>query len=113
MSDWNTTRDDPWWKACLTSRDLFDAYAQTVPRVGKPTTRLLGGEVFTYDSGLSCVIEAWISPDEVLVAYPPIGPGYGGPHEFEESSIWRLSTDSASTHILLRLGECPFFVERA
>src|SRR5262249_20989182 len=40
---WDTSRDDPWWKEWLTSRELFAAYHDNAPRLGEQIGRLLGG----------------------------------------------------------------------
>src|SRR5689334_9634925 len=88
--DFNQSRDDPWQRAWLTSRELFIAYHNIARHGGEPIHRLLGGVVYAYDSGRSCAVQVWVSPTEVIVAYHPVGSQYGfrdereGFHEFDE-----------------------------
>lgn len=67
---WNTSQHDPSWRTWLTSSSLYEKIKEIVPAVATHRLRLLGGDLYSYDSGLSCRIDAWISPDGVIVAYP-------------------------------------------
>jgi hypothetical protein len=86
---WNTSRDDPWQRDWLTSRELFVLYRQVVPRLGARLYGVLDGEVFEYGRGTGCWVQAWVSPTELIVAYPTMEDYYShriegeGLHEFE------------------------------
>jgi hypothetical protein len=84
---WNTSRDDPWWRDWLTSRELFTAIHRTAPRVGRPIQHLLGGTVFECGRNTNCWVQVWVAGNEIVVAYPSMAEVYGagdeqeGPHE--------------------------------
>lgn len=88
----NVSRHEPWWRAWLTSWQLFTTYRDAAPRVGRPVHTVSGGTVFEYrPEQLSIWVQVWLAPGEVVVAYPSIAEQYGGSpaeygglHEFAE-----------------------------
>jgi hypothetical protein len=69
---WNQSHDDPWWRAWLTSRELFQTFHQIVPARGQRIGNIAGGDVFDCyprECG-EFSIQVWISATELLVAYP-------------------------------------------
>jgi hypothetical protein len=89
LLQWNVSRHDPFWRAWLTSRELFDTIRQTVPRVGTPIHSVLGGDVFEWGRGQHPWVQVWVAPAEVVVAYASNSERYGrrdeteGLHELE------------------------------
>lgn len=69
---WNPSRDDPWWRAWLTSSELFAVFHEVIPHVGTPIHILLGGTIFVHEVS-SCRVEVWVAPGGVVVAYPVMG----------------------------------------
>ena len=81
---WNPSQDDPWWRDWLTSRELFAVYHEVIPRIGTPIGSLLNGTIFTCEES-RCQVEVWVSPAEVVVAYPVWGPQYTSPSQQREA----------------------------
>jgi hypothetical protein len=88
--DWSPSRHDPWWRDWLTSRELFDWYHDSFPRLGERIHSILDGEVFEYNGDGHHPVQAWISTSEVVVAYAPSEERYGaGPRGgLEEFAGW-------------------------
>jgi hypothetical protein len=104
---WNLSRDDPFERDWLLSRELFIAYRDFAPRFGTLIHRVLGGDVFDYNGGQAIWVQAWIAPGELIVAYPSSGERYSVPYEGEglhefEGWIHRLRHSE-----LLGVGSAP------
>jgi hypothetical protein len=88
--DFNQSRDDPWNRAWLTSRELFYAHANAARHGGVPIHSVLGGTVFEFGRDGNNWLQVWASPTEVIAASPPSGARYGYHdesevlHQFEE-----------------------------
>jgi hypothetical protein len=89
---WNTSFHEPWWRAWLTSWQLFATYRDMAPQVGRVIHRVAGGCVFEYHpADFAIWVQVWLAPGEMLVAYPSMaevygaqGPEFGGLFEFDE-----------------------------
>src|SRR3954447_7783940 len=77
LLDWNESQHDPFWRGWLTSRELFHTLRETAPQIGTRIHSVLGGDVFESGRGHHCWVQIWVSPDGVVVAYPPVAERYG------------------------------------
>jgi hypothetical protein len=90
--DWNVSRHDPWWRAWLTSWQLFATYRDVAPRVGVEVSAVFDGALYECNSdGEAISVQVWIARTgrELIVAYPSFYEQhglheFGGPWEFEE-----------------------------
>jgi hypothetical protein len=70
------SKDDPFYRDWLMSRELFVTYHDIAPHLCKRVDRMLGGDVLQYgnpgSSPGNLLVQVWASANEVVVAY-----GYG------------------------------------
>jgi|GEM_PF-560011 hypothetical protein len=82
--DFNQSRDFPWDRSRLQSRELFDAFAHVARHGGVPIATVAGGTVFDVERETNQWVQVWTTPTEVIVAYPSFADRYRNSDVTEE-----------------------------